>query len=85
MKIYKLDIDTSKPVRQVVSVPVGTQKYGIAVNATANGMRISSPFCQFIDGANTLSATSTLDDGSFLFELSAARLTLNPNPRRADT
>lgn len=71
MKIYKLNVDTSKPVRQVVNIPVDTQKYGLAVNCTADGKRISSPYCTIIDSGNTLSATTTLDDGSFLFELSA--------------
>lgn len=57
MKIFKLNVDTAKPIRQVVNIPVDTQKYGLAVNCTADGKHISSPFCQLIDGTTTLSAT----------------------------
>ena len=45
MKVYNLNIDTSKPVRQVLGVPAKSSKYGIAVKAIADGMRIASPSC----------------------------------------
>ena len=71
MKVFKLNIDTAKPIRQVVNIPVDTQKYGLAVKATADGRPIASPYCSIIDNGTTLSATKTLDDGSFLFEMTA--------------
>lgn len=71
MKVFKLNIDTAKPIRQVVTIPVDTQKYGLAVKATANGRPIASPYCSIIDNGTTLSASKTLDDGSFLFEMTA--------------
>ena len=71
MKVFKLNIDTAKPIRQVVNIPVDTQKYGLAVKATADGRPIASPYCSIIDNGTTLSAAKTLDDGSFLFEMTA--------------
>ena len=70
MKIYNLNIDTSKPIRQVLSVPTNTEKYGIVVKVTAGDMNVANPVCQLIDGANTL-VPKKLDDGSFLFEMSS--------------
>lgn len=69
MKIYKLDIDTSKPVNQVLSVPSGVEKYGIRVKVVAGEYNVKSPVCQIIDGSTVIEATKKLDDGSFLFEL----------------
>lgn len=71
MKVFKLNVDTAKPIRQVVTIPVDTQKYGLAVKATADGRPIASPYCSIIDNGTTLSAAKTLDDGSFLFEMTA--------------
>ena len=71
MRIYKLEIDTSKPTRKVLNVPCVGEKYGLAVKATANGCQIASPYCSIIDNGTTLSTTKTLDDGSFLFEMAA--------------
>lgn len=71
MKVYRLDIDTSKPIKQVVRVPSKSSKYGIAVKATADGMRIANPKCQMIINGSAIQSSKTLDDGSFLFELSS--------------
>lgn len=71
MKVYNLNIDTTKPTRQVLNVPTNTEKYGIAVNAIAGEKKITNPYCQIIDGSAVLSSAQTLDDGSFLFELSS--------------
>lgn len=57
MKIYNLNIDTSKPVRQVLDVPEKSSKYGIAVKATANGMRIANPQCQLIINGSAIQTT----------------------------
>ena len=71
MSIYKLEIDTSKPTRKVLNVPCVREKYGLAVKATADECQIASPYCSIIDNGTTLSATKTLEDGSFLFEMAA--------------
>lgn len=71
MKIYNLNIDTSKPIRQVLDVPEKSSKYGIAVKATADGMRIANPQCQMIINGSAIQPTQTLDDGSFLFEMTS--------------
>lgn len=71
MKVYNLNIDTSKPIRQVLNVPAKSSKYGIAVNATAEGMRIANPQCQMIINGSAIQPTKTLDDGSFLFEMTS--------------
>lgn len=71
MKIYNLNIDTSKPVRQVLNVPAKSSKYGIAVKATADGMRIANPTCQMILNGSAIQPTKTLEDGSFLFEMTS--------------
>ena len=71
MKIYNLNIDTSKPVRQVLNVPAKSSKYGIAVKATAEGMRIANPTCQMILNGSAIQPTNTLEDGSFLFEMTS--------------
>ena len=71
MKIYNLNIDTSKPVRQVLNVPAKSSKYGIVVKATANGMRIANPQCQLIINGSAIQPTKTLEDGSFLFEMTS--------------
>lgn len=72
MKIYNINIDTSKPIRQVLNVPAKSSKYGIAVKATADGMRIANPQCQMIINGSAIQPTKTLDDGSFLFEVSSS-------------
>lgn len=71
MKVYNLNIDTSKPIRQVLNVPAKSSKYGIAVKATAEGMRIANPTCQMIINGSAIQPTKTLDDGSFLFEMTS--------------
>ena len=37
MKIYKLDIDTSKPITQTLAVPQDAEQYGIAVRVLKDG------------------------------------------------
>ena len=71
MKVYNLNIDTSKPIRQVLNVPAKSSKYGIAVKATAEGMRIANPTCQMILNGSAIQPTKTLEDGSFLFEMTS--------------
>ena len=71
MKVYNLNIDTSKPIRQVLNVPEKSSKYGIVVKATAEGMRIANPQCQMIINGNAIQPTKTLDDGSYLFEMTS--------------
>lgn len=71
MKIYNLNIDTSKPIRTVLNVPSNEEKYGIRVKATAGEYNVRNPLCQIIDGSTVIEATKTLDDGSFLFELTS--------------
>lgn len=71
MKVYNLNIDTSKPIRQVLNVPAKSSKYGIAVKATAEGMRIANPTCQMILNGSVIQPTKTLEDGSFLFEMTS--------------
>lgn len=71
MKIYNLNIDTSKPIRTVLNVPSNAEKYGIRVKATAGEYNVRNPLCQIIDGSTVIEATKKLDDGSFLFELTS--------------
>lgn len=71
MKVYNLNIDTSKPIRTVLNVPSTTEKYGIRVKATAGEYNVRNPLCQIIDGSTVIEATKKLDDGSFLFELTS--------------
>ena len=71
MKIYNLNIDTSKPIRTVLNVPSNAEKYGIRVKATAGEYNVRNPLCQIIDGSTVIDATKKLDDGSFLFELTS--------------
>ena len=72
MKIFKLNIDTAKPIRKVLNVPCVGEKYGIAVSATAGEYAVRSPLCQIIDGSTVIEATRKLDDGSFLFEMTSS-------------
>ena len=72
MKVFKLNIDTSKPIRKVLNVPCAGEKYGIAVSATAGEYAVRSPLCQIIDGSTVIEATKKLDDGSFLFEMTSS-------------
>ena len=71
MKIYNLNIDTSKPIRTVLNVPSNAEKYGIRVKATAGEYNVRNPLWQIIDGSTVIEATKKLDDGSFLFELTS--------------
>lgn len=70
MKIYKLDIDTSKPAFQKLAVPTGA-KYGIAISATDGSRKFSNLSCTIDDG-NVIEQTKLLEDGSALFEMQSS-------------
>lgn len=72
MKIYKLNIDTTQPIRQALKVPVSETKYGIAVSVTKGDHTIRNLSCSMDIGGQTLEPTKRLDDGSFLFELQSS-------------
>lgn len=72
MKVFKLNIDTAKPIRKVMNVPCVGEKYGISVSATAGEYAVRNPLCQIIDGSTVIEATRKLDDGSFLFEMTSS-------------
>ena len=69
MKIYKLAIDTTQPIKQALRVPVGETKYGIAVNVLKGDHTIRNLSCTIDVAGQTLEPTKQLDDGSYLFEL----------------
>lgn len=69
MKIYKLDIDVAKPVKQVLDVPTNEGEYGIAVNVTKGGRKIRNLSCELAVAGQTVSPSGTLADGSFVFKL----------------
>lgn len=60
MKIYKLNIDTSKPINQVVQMQQN-QTGLLSANVTNDGNYIRNLSCTLYDGANEISAT----DGGF--------------------
>lgn len=57
MKLYKLNIDTSKPTNQVVQMQQN-QRGLLSVNMTNNGKYIRNLSCTLYDGANEISATN---------------------------
>lgn len=71
MNGYRISIDTSKPSRQVIEVPTDTPRYGLAVTATNGRHEIRNLSVSVIDGAETIPATRTLDDGTQIVELSS--------------
>lgn len=71
MKIYKLDIDTDKPITQRIAVPKDCDKYGLVVNAITNGHTTKNLSCTITDGDETITPVKTLDDGSLLFVMSS--------------
>lgn len=72
MKIYKLDIDTTQPIRQALKVPVSETKYGIAVSVMKGDHTIRNLSCSMDIGGQTFEPIKRLDDGSFLFELQSS-------------
>ena len=71
MKIYKLDIDTSKPITQTLAIPQDAEQYGIAVKVLKDGQIQVSASVTIDDGGTTLTPAKTLEDGSQLFVLSS--------------
>ena len=71
MKIYKLDIDTSKPITQRLAIPQDADKYGLVVSANNGVHPIHNLSCTIYDGDNTLTPSKTLNDGSLLFVMSS--------------
>lgn len=71
MKIYKLDIDTSKPITQRRAIPQDADKYGLVVSANNGKHPIHNLSCTIFDGDETLTPSKTLDDGSLLFVMSS--------------
>lgn len=71
MKIYKLDIDTSKPITQRLAIPQNCDKFGLVVSSTTNGHPTRNLSCAIYDGDETLTPSKTLDDGSLLFVMSS--------------
>jgi len=58
MKIYKLDIDTSKPIRKVVQMQQNSEG-ALSVNISNDGKYIRNLSCTVYDGENEISATTT--------------------------
>ena len=71
MQIYKINVDTNKPITQRIAVPQDCDKYGLVVSATTNGHATKNLSCTIYDGDNTLTPSKTLDDGSLLFVMSS--------------
>lgn len=68
MKIYKLDIDASKPTRQMLCVPIKT-KYGLDVKPDIGRHNTNDLTCVIIDGDQTISPKRKDEDGTFFFEM----------------
>ena len=54
MNGYKINIDTSKPSRQVIEVPTDTPRYGLAVTATNGKHDIRNLSVSVIDNGETI-------------------------------
>lgn len=67
MKIYNLNIDTSKPTNQVVQMQQGTTGM-LSVNVTNDGKYIRNLSCTLYDGTNEIEATTSADT-SFGFKV----------------
>ena len=63
MKIYKLDIDTSKPIRQVVQMQQNSTG-ALSVDVSNDGKYIRNLSCTIYDGGTELSAYTTTDVGA---------------------
>lgn len=57
MKIYKLDIDTSKPIRKVMQMQQNSTGL-LSVDVTNDGKYIRNLSCSVYDGENEISATT---------------------------
>ena len=71
MKIYKIDIDTNKPITQRIAVPQDCDKYGLVVKSTTNGHATRNLSCTIYDGDIARQPDKTLADGSQLFIMSS--------------
>lgn len=67
MKVYNLNIDTSKPTNQVVQMQQGATGL-LNANVTNDGKYIRNLSCTIYDGANEISATTSADN-SFGFKV----------------
>jgi len=67
MKVYNLNIDTSKPTNQVVQMQQNSTGL-LSANITNDGKYIRNLSCMMYDGANEISA-STESDNSFGFKV----------------
>lgn len=67
MKVYKLNIDTSKPTNQVVQMQQGATGL-LSANITNDGKYIRNLSCTIYDGDNEISATTSAD-ASFGFKV----------------
>lgn len=63
MKIYKLDIDTSKPIRKVVQMQQNSTG-ALSVDVSNDGKYIRNLSCALYDGNTELSAYATTDVGA---------------------
>ena len=63
MKIYKLDIDTSKPIRKVVQMQQNSTG-ALSVDVSNDGKYIRNLSCALYDGDTELSAYATTDVGA---------------------
>ena len=63
MKIYKLDIDTSKPIRKVVQMQQNSTG-ALSVDVSNDGKYIRNLSCALYDGGTELSAYATTDVGA---------------------
>lgn len=67
MKVYNLNIDTSKPTNQVVQMQQGATGL-LNANVTNDGKYIRNLSCTLYDGANEIEATTSADN-SFGFKV----------------
>lgn len=63
MKIYKLDIDTSKPIRKVIQMQQNSTG-ALSVDVSNDGKYIRNLSCALYDGGTELSAYTTTDVGA---------------------
>lgn len=63
MKIYKLDIDASKPIRKVVQMQQNATG-ALSVDVTNDGKYIRNLSCALYEGGAELSAYATTDGGA---------------------
>ena len=63
MKVYKLDIDTSKPIRKVVQMQQNSTG-ALSVDVSNDGKYIRNLSCALYDGDTELSSYATTDVGA---------------------